>query len=136
MSTGIAERLESIENRIAAACERAGRDPSEIELVAVSKKQDPDKIRASLHRYIAADVLPIVGDADRDRQVLIDKKDLAHSDFESLYFVRALAVFGVEDAYVELLDFLSHPDPTIRSRAAFAMAETWHFTEEVLFHQD
>ncbi len=80
-------------------------------------------------RYIAADVLPMVGSAEKDRAMLLDRRDLAHSDFENLYFIRALAIFGVGDAYAELLDFLDHPDPTIRSRAAFAMAETWNVSE-------
>ncbi len=77
-------------------------------------------------RYIAADVIPIIGDRDTDVPTLIDKKDLASSDFENLYFVRALAIFGSDSARKELVRFLKHPDPTIRSRAAFAMAEAWH----------
>ncbi|MFK7847575.1 MAG: HEAT repeat domain-containing protein, partial [Rhodothermales bacterium] len=77
-------------------------------------------------RYIAADVIPLIGDRDIDIPTLIDKKDLANSDFESLYFVRALAIFGTEAARKELIGFLKHTDPTIRSRAAFAMAEAWH----------
>ncbi len=77
-------------------------------------------------RYIAADVIPIVGTLEDDVPTLIDKKDLANSDFENLYFVRALAMFGLANARKELLSFLKHPDPTIRSRAAFAIAEAWY----------
>ncbi len=40
----IAENLARIQTRIAAACERAGRDPGEVELVAVSKNQPPERI--------------------------------------------------------------------------------------------
>lgn len=76
-------------------------------------------------RYIAADVIPIIGNLEDDAPTLIDKKDLVNSDFENLYFVRALAMFGFDAARKELLSFLKHPDPTIRSRAAFAVAESW-----------
>ncbi len=41
----IQERLEGIQAKVNAACEKAGRDPSEVRLIAVSKKQSPDKIR-------------------------------------------------------------------------------------------
>ena len=80
-------------------------------------------------RYIAADVIPIVGNLDTDLPILADKKDLASSDFENLYFVRAMAIFGAASALKEVASYLKHPDPTIRSRAAFAVAETWQIDE-------
>jgi pyridoxal phosphate enzyme (YggS family) len=40
------ERLQSIHDRIAAACGRAGRDPASVALLAVSKGQPPEAIRA------------------------------------------------------------------------------------------
>ena len=40
----IAERLADIRGRIAAACDGAGREPEEINLVAVSKKQPPEVV--------------------------------------------------------------------------------------------
>ena len=43
----IADRLRQVEERIAAACERAGRDRDEITLVAVSKTFPPAAIRAA-----------------------------------------------------------------------------------------
>lgn len=43
----IAERLESVRERIAAACRAAKRDPSSVELVAVSKRHPPEAIRAA-----------------------------------------------------------------------------------------
>ncbi|MEM1418503.1 MAG: YggS family pyridoxal phosphate-dependent enzyme, partial [Myxococcota bacterium] len=43
----MAGRLAAVRARIAAACERAGRDPASVELVAVSKRQDEAKIRAA-----------------------------------------------------------------------------------------
>lgn len=41
---GLADRLEAILGRVGAACERAGRDPAEVRLVAVSKKQPPEAV--------------------------------------------------------------------------------------------
>ena len=40
----IAERLRAVEERIAKAAERAGRDPSSVTLVAVSKTVEPERI--------------------------------------------------------------------------------------------
>ena len=47
MKETIAENLERVGAEIAAAAARAGRAPEEIELVAVSKKQDAEKIHAA-----------------------------------------------------------------------------------------
>lgn len=41
----IKERVDAITNRINAACERCGRDPAEVEVVAVSKTHPPEIIR-------------------------------------------------------------------------------------------
>jgi PLP dependent protein len=43
----LAENLETIQQRIRAACERAGRDPGSIMLLAVSKTHPPETIRAA-----------------------------------------------------------------------------------------
>ncbi len=43
----IAANLESITQRIRAACARANRDPASVTLVAVSKGQPPDRVRAA-----------------------------------------------------------------------------------------
>ncbi len=43
--SNIADNAEAVRARIAAACERAGRDAAEVQLVAVSKKFTPDVIR-------------------------------------------------------------------------------------------
>ena len=40
----IKENLEAVQERIAAAAKRAGRDPTEVKLVAVSKGRDPSRI--------------------------------------------------------------------------------------------
>ena len=40
----IQQRLEEIQNKIESACKCAGRDPAEVRLVAVSKKQTPETI--------------------------------------------------------------------------------------------
>jgi pyridoxal phosphate enzyme (YggS family) len=41
------ERLDKVHARIAEACARAGRDPAEVELVAVSKKVSPEVLRVA-----------------------------------------------------------------------------------------
>src|SRR5215218_6356986 len=43
----IATNLDSVLSRIATAAGRSGRAPDEIQLVAVSKKQDAEKVRAA-----------------------------------------------------------------------------------------
>lgn len=44
----IAERLAEVTGRIAAACERVGRDPSEVKLVSVAKTFAADRVREAL----------------------------------------------------------------------------------------
>ncbi|MEQ1762188.1 MAG: YggS family pyridoxal phosphate-dependent enzyme [Pyrinomonadaceae bacterium] len=48
MSLSIADNLRSISDRIAAAAKRAGRDPSEIKLIAVSKTHPPSVLREAI----------------------------------------------------------------------------------------
>jgi PLP dependent protein len=43
----LAERLDKIQQRIRAACERAGRSPDSVRLLAVSKTHPPETIRAA-----------------------------------------------------------------------------------------
>jgi len=45
--TTIAERLAGVRERLAAAATRAGRDPADVRLIAVSKNVDADAIRAA-----------------------------------------------------------------------------------------
>ena len=42
----VAANLELVQSRIAAAAEKAGRSPADVQLIAVSKKQDAEKVRA------------------------------------------------------------------------------------------
>ena len=42
----VAANLEIVQSRIAAAIAKAGRSPADVQLIAVSKKQDADKVRA------------------------------------------------------------------------------------------
>jgi PLP dependent protein len=46
--TSIAENLEAVRERIAAAAARSGRDPAEIELVVVTKTVDLPRIREAV----------------------------------------------------------------------------------------
>ena len=41
----IAERIEKVQARLAAACEKAGRAADEVQLIAVSKKKPPEAVR-------------------------------------------------------------------------------------------
>lgn len=43
----LAANLQSVRQRIAAACQRSGRDPAAVTLLAVSKSQPPEMIRAA-----------------------------------------------------------------------------------------
>ena len=43
----VAANLELVQSRIAAALEKAGRSPADVQLIAVSKKQDAEKVRAA-----------------------------------------------------------------------------------------
>jgi len=45
---GIQDRLETVRARMAAACERAGRQPDEVRLVAVSKTYPPEMVEAAV----------------------------------------------------------------------------------------
>lgn len=44
----LAQNIAALQTRIAAACVRAGRDPASVTLMAVSKNQPPDAVRAAL----------------------------------------------------------------------------------------
>jgi pyridoxal phosphate enzyme (YggS family) len=45
--TGVAARLEEVQDRLAAACRRSGRDASSVRLVGASKRQPPELLRAA-----------------------------------------------------------------------------------------
>lgn len=48
MSPTVAQRLENLRSRLESACVRSGRDPAEITLVAVGKRQPMERIRAAV----------------------------------------------------------------------------------------
>ena len=43
----VAANLEAVQSRITAAVEKAGRSAADVQLIAVSKKQDAEKVRAA-----------------------------------------------------------------------------------------
>lgn len=49
MMSTITENLEKVRSRVAKACEKCGRDPREVELLAVSKKKEVDLIREAVN---------------------------------------------------------------------------------------
>lgn len=51
--SGIAERLAGVRERILLACNRCGRDPAGVRLVAVSKTVEPELIREALAQGVA-----------------------------------------------------------------------------------
>jgi len=72
----IAARLEEVRARIAAACVAAGRSPDEVQLVAVSKRHPPEKVReayAAGHRVFAENYAQ---ELESKAQALADLEDL------------------------------------------------------------
>lgn len=63
-------RLEEVRSRITAACERVGRDPREIQLLAVTKGHPIDAVK-----YVSRATLPLVGESRV--QEAVKKMDLA-----------------------------------------------------------
>jgi pyridoxal phosphate enzyme (YggS family) len=49
---GIAERLQGVQERVAAACSRCGRDPGDVTIVAVAKTHGPDAVREAVEAGI------------------------------------------------------------------------------------
>lgn len=76
-------------------------------------------------RYVAADIIAVLGAAQDDTAALLENLDQTFSDFERIFVLRALAIFGHEASRQELIGLLNHRDPSIRARAAFVMAEAW-----------
>ncbi len=48
LNTEISQNIADLQHRITAACDRAGRDPKGVTLIAVSKTHPPDRIRPAL----------------------------------------------------------------------------------------
>ncbi len=85
-------------------------------------------------RYVGADVITVLGNRRDDLPVLLLNRDRTASEFERFYTLRALAFFGDEPARKELAGLMRHTDPTIRSRAVYAAAETWLVQESEYLH--
>ncbi|MBQ9157176.1 MAG: YggS family pyridoxal phosphate-dependent enzyme [Eubacterium sp.] len=105
----LSENLKSVKGRIAAACERAGRDPSEVTLVAVSKMKPLEDIETLLadgqleygenyvqelcdkYEHISRPVhWHMIGHMQRNKvKYIIDKTVLIHS-VDSLHLARQI----------------------------------------------
>ena len=70
MSPTVTERLRSIERRIAAACERAGRSTADVRLVGACKRQPIERIREALAAGLSVLGENIVQEAARHAQEL------------------------------------------------------------------
>jgi len=76
----ISENVESLRRRIARACDRAGRDPADVTLVAVTKTFSVDAVRAALNAGIR-DV------GENYVQELLKKRGELHDDTVSWHFI-------------------------------------------------
>ncbi len=100
-------------------------------LAIVQGKDVVDLIRQALHsedpvdRIAAADIIPVLGAAKTDTSALLINYAEAPTDLEKLYMLRALSIFHHSPSREKLRAYLTHRDPTLRSRAAFAAAEAW-----------
>ncbi len=100
-------------------------------LALVEDANTVDFIRSNLssedpiNRYTAADIIPVLGTAKKDTLSLLVQQKNEQSEFEQFFTDRALAIFRHNPSRKTLAGFLDHNDPTIRARAAYAMAEAW-----------
>ena len=76
-AVALTDRLATIDARIAAACRRAGRDRSEVRLVAVSKGVEPSAIRAAADAGVHVFGENYVQEWTAKRAALADRDDLA-----------------------------------------------------------
>ena len=76
-------------------------------------------------RVAASDIIPIIGSSDPDTTRLLVNLNNASADLESFYTIRALAMMNHSEARTTLIQFTRHQDPSIRQKAAYALAESW-----------
>src|SRR4051812_43039519 len=91
----IAESLARVRARLAAACERAGRDLSEVELVAVSKTVAVERVREAMVAGIAALGENRVQEAEAKVPRLPDAEWHLVGHLQSNKAAKALALFDV-----------------------------------------
>lgn len=72
----IASRIRAVEARIEQACERVGRDPATVELVAVSKKQPEERIRAAYEAGLRVFAENYAQDLARRAEALSDLSEI------------------------------------------------------------
>lgn len=120
----IGENVQSIRARIAAAAAAAGREPSEIRLVAASKTKDADSVRQA----IAAGV-----DACGENRVqeLLEKNALGAYAGAKLHFIGKLQQNKVKKV-VGLCDLIESVDSIELLRRISARAETLGVVQDVL----
>ncbi len=94
-SASISLRLESILEKIDQACEKAGRDPREVQLVCVSKKQPISKIQALIDCWPKERGRLCLG--ENYVQEFRDKRDALQGDFD-VHLIGALQRNKARDA--------------------------------------
>ena len=109
-------------------------------LHVAEKEKKLDEVRNALTannsalRVAASDIIPIIGSSDSDTTQLLLNLNNASSDMESFYTTRALAMLDHPGARQALVQYTRHKDPSIRERAAYALAESWLVDEIELLY--
>lgn len=78
MTEGVAERLASIKERVAAACSRAHRDPAEITVLGAAKRQTDERLRAACEAGLEDFGENIVQEAEAHRRLLANARITWH----------------------------------------------------------
>ena len=91
----LAENLARIRERIQAACGRAGRDPAEVRLMAVSKTQSPEVVREAYDAGLRLFGENRVQEAADKAEALADHADLEWAMIGHLQTNKARDVAGV-----------------------------------------
>jgi pyridoxal phosphate enzyme (YggS family) len=111
----IAERLHSVRERIARACERSGRPPEEVTLIAVTKGVDAEAIREAISAGVTHLGENRVQEAEAKRAALSDVKAVQWHMIGRLQTNKVKAAVGLFDI-IHSVDSL-HLAETISSRA-------------------
>lgn len=92
------ERLQSVKARIAAAAQKAGREPSEILLVAATKMNDAERVQAAIQMGLTAC-------GENRVQELLEKYDKHAYDGADLQFIGTLQTNKVNTSLERCLSF-------------------------------
>lgn len=95
----VGDRYREIRSRIAAACERSGRDPDEVRLVGACKRQPPERIAAALDAGLRILGENIVQEAERHAEIFPANVEWhLIGPLQSNKAKKAVALFGTIEA--------------------------------------